>query len=106
MKNASHFHCAEDAQERYETALAAWKASRYDSRVDFEALVAGALRFGELRPAANDASIARALCLAHMDEHLKASEKAREFLDGDLVARFAAKGIDLEPSALPEEVTA
>jgi hypothetical protein len=31
---------------------------------------------------------------------------AREFLDGDLVARFASKGVDLEVSHLMEEVAA
>jgi hypothetical protein len=106
MKNASHFHCAEDAQERYESAFAAWKASSFDPRIDFETLAAGALSFSDLDPAAHGASTARALYLAHMDEHLKGSVPAREFLDGDLVARFASKGVDLEVSHLMEEVAA
>jgi hypothetical protein len=31
-----------------------------------------------------------------MDEHLKGCAPAREFLDRNLAARFAARGIDLE----------
>jgi predicted dienelactone hydrolase len=108
MKNAGHFHFAEDAEERYERALAAWKSAMFhDPRIDFEALLAAAPSVQDLANAQTGPSGARALCLAHMDEHLKGSADAREFLDRDLAGRFRARGIDLEVAGpIREEVTA
>ena len=42
---------------------------------------------------------ARALCLAHMDAHLKDDVEARSFLDADLVKTFSSRGIDLNVEA-------
>jgi hypothetical protein len=50
----------------------------------------------ELCPADHGAATVQALCLAHMDTHLKQSAEARAFLGGDLARSFAARGIHLE----------
>ena len=42
------------------------------------------------------AQVSEALCLAHMDAHLKSSSGARAFLAGDLVATFNTRRIAIE----------
>jgi len=54
-------------------------------------------------PEAHAQEIVRALCLAHMDAHLKDSAGARAFLAGDLAATFSARGIAIE-AATPQLV--
>lgn len=51
--------------------------------------------FSELCTEGQAGDTARALCLAHMDAHLRTDLEARVFLNGDLAESFAGRGIDL-----------
>ena len=51
--------------------------------------------FSELCPEQDSNDTMRALCLAHMDANLKDDAQALAFLDTDLAATFAARGIEL-----------
>jgi dienelactone hydrolase len=56
----------------------------------------GHWHFTDDYPASYAADTQRALCLAHMDAHLRGNEDAFVFLDRDLAGTFAARGIRLE----------
>ena len=64
--------------------------------IDFPAIAAATPPFSELCPAEHGEAVVRGLCLAHMDAHLKDRPEARAYLEGDLEALFAGRGIDLE----------
>ena len=55
-----------------------------------------------LMPEAQAHDTVRALCLAHMDAHVKGLVPARQLLEGDIVAALDARGIplDLSPARL------
>ena len=78
---------------------AMWKSGAFPAAsddIDLAAIAEASRPFSELCPAAHGTATVQALCLAHMDAHLKGSAEASAFLAGDLARSFAARGIDLE----------
>ncbi len=96
VAGASHFHFANKARERYELALAVFNRSIADTTLDFAAMAAAMPPFWKLCSAERALTVAKALFLAHMDAELKANVSARAFLNADLRATVAARGINLE----------
>jgi dienelactone hydrolase len=97
IRRAGHVHFVDGAERAHEWLRAMWASPEFpDPENDGPALARSARPFTELAPASHGRDSVLGLCLAHMDEHLKGSAPAREFLDRNLAARFAARGIDLE----------
>jgi len=99
LRNAGHVHFNDNAEQGHETLRAMWKSNAFPAApadIDLAAIAEASRPFAELCPAAHGAATVQALCLAHMDAHLKDSAGARSFLSGDLVRTFAARGIELE----------
>lgn len=99
LRGAGHLHFSDNAEQGHEMLRAMWKSGSFpaaDPDIDLVAIAEASRPFAELCPAAHGAATVQALCLAHMDAHLRGSAEARAFLDGDLAGRFAARGIDLE----------
>ena len=101
LENAGHWHFSDRAELYHETFRKAYLSGDFpDPEIDALAMAKAMRPFSELCPAWHATHTMRALCLAHMDEHLKDSAEARAFLDGDLASTFAVRGIGLE-SATP-----
>jgi predicted dienelactone hydrolase len=99
LRNAGHLHFADNAEQGHEMLRAMWKSGSFpagDADIDLAAVAEASRPFAELCPAAHGAATVQALCLAHMDAHLRESAEARAFLGGDLARTFAARGIGLE----------
>jgi fermentation-respiration switch protein FrsA (DUF1100 family) len=97
VERAGHVHFADSAEIVHEMIRRAYLSGSFpDPEIDAIALGSAMRPFAELlgETLANDA--ARGLCLAHFDASLKARAEARAFLDGDLSAAFADRGIALE----------
>ena len=95
LSGASHFHWGEQAEELYEMFKSMWENGSLPG-ADVAALTKGSPPFSELCPNWHATTTLQALCLAHMDEHLKRNENAKAFLDNGLVKEFTSRGIDLE----------
>jgi hypothetical protein len=97
LKGAGHLHFVDNAEAVHE-GLRGWYASGTfpDPELDTAALAAAMRPFAELCSELHSAATARSLCLAHMDAELARDDRARQFLAGDLMAAFAARGIELE----------
>jgi dienelactone hydrolase len=99
LKNAGHLHFADNAEQGHEMLRAMWKSGRFPAApddIDLAAIAEASRPFSELCPAAHGAATVQALCLAHLDAHVKGSAEALAFLGADLARPFAARGIDLE----------
>ena len=99
LKNAGHLHFAANAEQGHEMLRAMWKSGSFpvaDPDIDLAAIAEASRPFAELCPAEHGAVTVQALCLSHMDAHVKESAEARSFLAGDLARTFAARGIALE----------
>jgi predicted dienelactone hydrolase len=99
LKNAGHLHFADNAEQGHEMLRAMWKSGSFPAAgddIDLAAIAEASRPFAELCPAAHGTAVVQALCLAHMDAHLKGSAEASAFLEADLARSFAARGIDLE----------
>ena len=99
LRNAGHVHFVDGAERRHEELRTMWSSGLLpveDPDIDFAAVAEAARPFSELCPAEHGAEVVKALCLAHMDAHLKEDAQAAAWLAGDLAAEFAARGIDLE----------
>ncbi|MGE4652680.1 MAG: hypothetical protein AAEJ53_17475, partial [Myxococcota bacterium] len=99
LRNAGHVHFVDGAERRHEELRSMWASGQLpvtDPDIDFVAVAEASRPFSELCPAAHGAAVVKALCLAHMDAHLKDDAQAANWLAGDLAAAFAAQGIDLE----------
>jgi len=104
MPRAGHMHFVDHAEVAHELLRSMWSSPNFpDPENDGPALARAARPFNELMPEAHAQEIVRALCLAHMDAHLKDSAVARAFLAGDLGATFSARGIAIE-AATPQLV--
>jgi hypothetical protein len=99
LRRAGHWHFNDNAEAGHETFRQMYLTSFPDDSFDTRALGIAMRPFAELCPEADGADTQRALCLAHMDAHLKGNEAAAAFLDEDLAATFARRGIDLEVAA-------
>ncbi|MCH2169553.1 S9 family peptidase [Myxococcota bacterium] len=99
LRNAGHVHFGDGAERRHEELRSMWSSGQLpmdDPEIDFAAVAEASRPFSELCPAAHGAEVAQALCLAHMDAHLKDDADALAWLEGDLASHFSARGIDLE----------
>jgi predicted dienelactone hydrolase len=99
LRNAGHLHFADNAEQGHEMLRAMWKSGSFpvaDPDIDLAAIAEASRPFSELCPAAHGAATVEALCLAHMDAHVRGAAEARSFLEADLARVFAARGIDLE----------
>jgi dienelactone hydrolase len=100
LQQAGHEHFHDDAELHHETQRQMYLSGGFpDPEIDAPALAQAMRPFSELCPATHGLDAMRGLCLAHMDEQLKGSAKARTFLDGDLASVFAVRGIGLEVAA-------
>jgi hypothetical protein len=100
MPGAGHMHFADHAEMTHELMRSMWSSPNFpDPENDGPALARAARPFSELMPEADAQDIVRALCVSHMDAHLKGSASAGAFLAGDLVAAFKARGIAIEAAA-------
>jgi dienelactone hydrolase len=97
LKRAGHVHFVDNAEAVHE-GLRGWYLSGTfpDPELDTTALASAMRPFAQLCSEADGATVARGLCLAHMDAELKNDSDARAFLASDLAAIFAARGIALE----------
>ena len=99
LRNAGHLHFCDNAEQSHEMLRTMWKSGAFPAAgddIDLAAIAEASRPFAELCPAEHGAVTVQALCLAHMDAHVKGSADARSFLAGDLARTFAARGIDLE----------
>ena len=100
LKGAGHMHFGDNAEVEHEGFRAACGSNNYpvggEHSIDFPAIAAATPPFSELCPADHGKVVVRGLCLAHMDAHLRQLPEARDYLNGDLPALFAMRGIDLE----------
>jgi hypothetical protein len=96
LARAGHLHWADGAEAAHERYRQGYLSGSFpDPEIDAIALGIAMRPFSELCPEADAAETMRALCVAHMDAHLKDNAGATCFLDSDLQARFHARGIDL-----------
>jgi len=100
LRGAGHVHFGDNPEVEHESFRAACASNDYpvggEHSIDFPAIAAATPPFSELCPAEHGEAVVRGLCVAHMDAHLKALPAARDYLNGDVAALFAARGIDLE----------
>jgi dienelactone hydrolase len=96
LRAAGHWHFNDNAETVHELFRHMYLTSFPDDSFDTRALATAMRPFTELCPEAHAADVQRALCLAHMDAHLKDHDAAAAFLDDDLAGSFAWRGIDLE----------
>lgn len=99
LRGAGHWHFNDNAEAGHETFRQMYLNSFPDDSFDTRALGIAMRPFAELCPEAHAADTQRALCLAHIDAHLKDNDAAGAFLDNDLARVFAARGIDLDVAA-------
>jgi predicted dienelactone hydrolase len=94
MPRAGHMHFLDRAEASHELMRSVWASPDFpDAENDGQALARSARPFSELMPEAHAHDTVKALCLAHMDAHLRGSAAAVAFLDADLEATFRARGI-------------
>jgi hypothetical protein len=94
LRNAGHMHFVNNAEQAHEFLRAMWNSPDFpDPENDGPALAETVRPFSELCPARHATDTVLALCLAHMDAHLKDCGEARAFMDGDLAHAFALHGI-------------
>jgi predicted dienelactone hydrolase len=98
LRKAGHMHFADNAAFGHEWFRKGYLSGSWpDSEIDAIALGTAMRPFAELCTEAQSGGTARALCLAHMDAHLKGDPAAIAFLDGDLAQTFAtALGVELD----------
>jgi dienelactone hydrolase len=100
LMNAGHMHFVDHAAESHEWQRIAWSDPNWhDKEVDGPALAEASRPFSELCPAVPAMDAMRALCLAHMDAHVRDRAEAHDFLDGDFASAIKARGADLEVAA-------
>jgi predicted dienelactone hydrolase len=100
LRGASHFHWAEGAEQLYNAFRAMWEGGAISvPGADVAALAKATPPFSALCPNEHGVETLQVLCLAHMDAQLKENPDARRFLDDNLGAAFAARGIALDEVA-------
>lgn len=107
LHNAGHFHWTSAAKQMHEMFRASFLGGGItDPEFDAKGMAEAMRPFADLAPTWHAADTARALCLAHFDDALKASGEAKAFLENGVTRSFAARGIDLEFQAKRETVGA
>lgn len=99
LGGAGHVHCADRAEQVHERMRAGFLSGHFpDPEIDAIAVGQAIRPFSELRSERDAADVGNGLCLAHMDAHLKEEPQARAFLEANLAALFAARGVSIELS--------
>lgn len=89
LRRADHYHFLDNAEQVHETV----RAMTFPQDL---AWMTEAMRpISELCSGSQAKLFVRALTLCHMDATLKQQEDARRFLDGDVQAELAARGVDV-----------
>jgi len=99
LNNAGHVHFVDGPEQRHEELRTMWSSGQLpieDPDIDFAAIAEASRPFSELCSGEQAHEVVKALCLAHMDAHLKADAAAAAWLAGDPAADFTARGIDVE----------
>lgn len=97
VEGAGHMHFGDSAETVHEMMRSAYLSGSFpDPEIDAIALGTAMRPFTDLLSEALATDTARGLCLAHFDASLKGRSEARAFLDGDLKATFAGRGITVE----------
>jgi dienelactone hydrolase len=97
LRRAGHMHFADNAEYVHEWFRKGYLSGEFpDPELDGVALGTAMRPFAELCSEEHANVTARALCLAHLDAHLKDLAGAREFLSGDLESTFADRGIAIQ----------
>jgi predicted dienelactone hydrolase len=97
LGGASHFHWAEGAEQLYNAFRGMWEGGAISvPGADVGALAKATPPFSALCPNEHGTETLQVLCLAHMDAELKHNPDAKRFLDGNLIAIFAQRGIALD----------
>jgi dienelactone hydrolase len=98
LRKAGHMHFADNAALGHEWFRKGYLSGSWpDPEIDAVALGTAMRPFDELCTEAQSCGTARALCLAHMDAHLKENARAAAFLERDLPATFAsALSVEIE----------
>src|SRR5262245_5879560 len=76
LKNSGHLHFCDNAEQGHEMLRAMWKSGSFpvaDPDIDLAAIAEASRPFAELCPAEHGAATVQALCLSHMDAHVKES---------------------------------
>jgi hypothetical protein len=90
LRRADHQHFVDDVSAEHE-------ALRAMTLPGEAAWIPAAMRpITELCPAAQAHAFTRGLALAHLDATLRADAAAREFLDGDVAAALAGRGVEAD----------
>ncbi len=95
LVRAGHWHFADNAEVAHETFRKMYLTAFPDPSFDSRAIGVAMRPWAELCTEQQAADTARGLCLGHMDAHLKDNHEALAFLDRDLTATFARRGIQL-----------
>jgi dienelactone hydrolase len=97
LRGAGHWHFSDNAERDHEGFRSWYESGEFPAPyLDGHAFAKAMRPFSELCPAWHATDTMTGLCLAHMDAELKGVVGARTFLNSDLAATFAARGIDLE----------
>ncbi len=102
LRKAGHMHFADNAEFGHEWFRKGYLSGAWpDPEIDAIALGTAMRPFAELCTEAQSGATARALCLAHMDAHLKGNLHAATFLNGDLTRTLAAS-LDVQTDVLSD----
>jgi len=95
LENADHMHFCDEVEQSHELfrSLGAVAFGGAKGVVNFGELLASIPPAAELCPGSQAYDFLRGLGLAHMDAHLKASAEARRFLERDVAAALAERGV-------------
>jgi dienelactone hydrolase len=97
VEKAGHMHWADRAEFGHEFYRNYYLSGTFpDPDIDAIALGTAMLPISELCTEQQTGDVVRGLCLAHMDAHLNGDAHAHEFLEGDIAAVFAPRGVTLE----------
>lgn len=99
LLRAGHWHFADNAENAHESFRKMYEGAFPNPLIDSRALAKAMRPWSELLPEQKAADTARSLCLAHMDAYLKNDARAMAFLDDNITATFARRGIDVEFAA-------
>jgi hypothetical protein len=102
LVNADHFHFCDGIQATHDMFKQMGKiligsAGNDDRAPDMGAAIAAMKPSSELCPADHAYHFNRSLALAHLDAHLDGNEAAAAFLEQDLPAVMAGRGINITP---------
>lgn len=107
LANSSHVYSIDQADIMHDLFLGMFQSGRMPGGdfIDYPAVSKAWGSSSSLCPAEHSLAAVKALCLAHMDEHLKTNSEACAFLNNDPESTFAARGIKVEITGAKERAT-